>query len=92
MLACNLTAFAGDERVRYQTLTLKLKEAIESRRELPDGYELTLRPAGIAHPEVTEWIGLESRCCPFLTFQFHAPSLTLTGPDGVKQILAAVFG
>lgn len=42
-------------------------------------------------------IGMERRCCPFLTLQLSASGndaywlLTLTGPEGVKPLLRAEF-
>ena len=45
---------------------------------------------------VAEWLELERRCCPFLTFELRWAAgederarLTLTGPPGTKAFLAA---
>ena len=46
-------------------------------------------------PEAAEWIALERKCCPFLTFRIVVAgaqpgfTLALTGPPGVKEFLTA---
>jgi hypothetical protein len=92
-LACNTKAISAAERPRYQELVKKLRTAVESRRELPDGYTFEVKGSEITLQEIAEWMTMERRCCPFLTFKLETSgnrdglSLTLTGPTGVKSIL-----
>lgn len=92
-LVCNTKAISAAERPRYQDLIKKLRAAVEGRRALPDGYTFNVKGSGITLQEVAEWMTMERRCCPFLTFKLETSgdqdgvSLTLTGPSGVKRIL-----
>lgn len=94
---CKMSALTPAERTRHMELTEKLLDAATGRTELPDGYAFDLDVAGIPLPEVAEWIGNESRCCPFLDFGLEvrrggATRLRLTGAPGVKEFLAAELG
>lgn len=87
-LACDMSALTPQERRRYAELIRKLQAARVATGELPDGYELILDPRAIAPAELTEWMELESRCCPFLDF---GVALRLTGGEGVKEFLRHEF-
>lgn len=94
-LACRLDVFDDAERARYWTLRRALKDAVSGVRELADGYALDLRPDAAVFRDVAEWVTLERRCCPFLTLRLEwsdagAVSVTLTGGEGVKAILAGL--
>jgi hypothetical protein len=97
VIACNLQAIGADQRSRYTELVKRLRSAIRSANELSDGYGLELDSDVISLPELAEWITMERLCCPFLLFQFSVSGnrpewrLVLTGPTGVKAILASVF-
>jgi hypothetical protein len=97
MISCNPKAIAAADRPRYNELVKRLRAAIRDRKELPDGYAFTLAGKTLSLTEAAEWIGLERRCCPFLTFGLSASGdrsdwlLTLTGPEGVKALLEAEF-
>lgn len=94
-LACNAKAISAAERPRYKELVGSLKAAVKERRELPDGYSFRLDNRAVALQDVAEWMSMERRCCPFLTFQLETSGsqadswLTLKGPSGVKAILDA---
>ncbi|MGE5413666.1 MAG: hypothetical protein ACM3NW_05785 [Syntrophomonadaceae bacterium] len=106
-LVCRLDALTAPQRSRQKLLADRLKRAVVERAELPDGYSLTL-DLGRLPPdvqglpfcvvEVAEWVDLESRCCPFLDFGIDVRGgggivrLRLTGPEGVKALLAEEFG
>lgn len=97
IVACNLKAIGAAERPHYNDLMKRLRAATRGRSELPDGYALKLDGKAINLREVAEWISLERRCCPFLTFQL-SPSgdkadsvLKLSGPEGVKALLQTEF-
>ena len=95
-LACNLKAISPADRPRYGDLMKRLRTAVANQNELPDGYAYVLDPNMATLPEVAEWITMERRFCPFLTFQLDVKTsgetrLTLRGPDGVKAILREEF-
>ena len=94
ILACRLDAFDADERARHAALLRDLGASVEGARELENGYAFQLAGGDATHARAGEWIALERRCCPFLSFELtRAPdgvvTLSLTGPAGVKTFLAA---
>jgi hypothetical protein len=95
-LACNLKAISASERPRYNGLIKQLRNALQDRSELSDGYSYKLDPKKITLPELAEWITMERLCCPFLAFQIDVKGngdshLTLRGPAGAKAILSEEF-
>lgn len=92
-IACDLTAISIADRPRYNQLVQRLRAAIRCRVEQADGYVFELDSTVLSLAELTEWVGMERLCCPFLFFQISASgdSLRLTGPPGVKPIIAAAF-
>jgi hypothetical protein len=96
--ACNMNALSREERQRYGALSAKLVAARVSVRELANGYEWTLKRDGAPLRELAEWIELESRCCPFLTFgvelrgDANSTVVRLTGGKDVKEFIKAEFG
>ena len=94
--ACNLKAMNTEERKRYDRLSKVLFEAVEERRELPDGYAFRLANS-ISLSNAAEWADLESKCCPFFDFQLERRReqgplwLRLTGRPGVKQFIREEF-
>ena len=94
-LACNAKAITTAERPRYKALVAELKAAVREKRELPDGYSFRLDNGVVSLQNVAEWMGMERRCCPFLTSQLETSGsrsdswLTLKGPAGVKALLDA---
>ncbi|MBA3944625.1 MAG: hypothetical protein H0X37_08700 [Herpetosiphonaceae bacterium] len=94
-IACDLMALPVDQRQSHlagatQLLTTTARET----RELPNGY--AFRFAADDYPTVTAFIADERRCCPFFTFVLEVAAergplwLSITGPDGVKDILRDV--
>lgn len=96
-IVCNLNAIGTADRPRYRALMDRLRDAIQDRSELADGYVFKLDGTAVSLPEVTEWMSLESLCCPFFSFQVSAYgerdewSLELTGPEGVKPLIEGAF-
>jgi len=92
-LACQMGVFEAAERRRYDAL----REGLSRRRlgihELPDGIAVLYPGEPEIFRDVAEWITLERRCCPFLSFslEFDAapPSirLRLVGGEDVKRFL-----
>jgi hypothetical protein len=97
MFACNLNAISPAERFRYNGLVKRLRAAIRDWNELTNGYAFKLDGKAITLAETVEWIGMERLCCPFLTLQLAESGdqagwlLTLSGPEGVKQLITAEF-
>jgi hypothetical protein len=93
-MACNSGAFTAEQHVRYQSLVAALHMRVESVEELPEGYAFQFPSEAAICQEVMEFTTLERLCCPFLVFRLElAPgqgplTLVLTGPSGVKEIIA----
>ena len=93
-LACNARAFSSVQQERYRQLVVALQSRIEAVEELPDGYAFRFPSEAALCQNVMEFATLERLCCPFLVFRLElAPgqgplTLSLTGPSGVKQIIA----
>ena len=70
-----------------------MTEAVEEIRELPDG--LAFRFPAEEYDAVTEFVGRERLCCPFLTFALEVSPdrgplrLQLTGAEGVTDFIRA---
>jgi hypothetical protein len=97
VFACNLKAISAAERPRYNELVTRVRAAIRDRSEVATGYLFKLDSRIVTLPEAAEWISMERLCCPFLTLQISAAGnqpywvLTLTGPEGLKPLIAAEF-
>lgn len=93
--ACDMSGLTRDERAHHRELSQSLFAAVNERRELPDGYGFRLPPAKLM--PLAEWISVERRCCPFLTFEIEqlrdqgALWLRITGADGVKPFIVEEF-
>jgi len=65
---CNTKALTPEERARHKQLSEKLAAARKEIVETEKGYEFQYSPADISLAELAEWVGAESKCCPFLIF------------------------
>ncbi len=96
-LRCNLNALDPEERALHGKATRQLAQSIRQRVELDRGYRLQFNLREISAAALVEWISHERRCCPFLRFdlQFDPEQgpvwLSLTGPEGAKEILKGAF-
>jgi hypothetical protein len=69
------------------------KEIVESAK----GYEFQYSPADVSLPELADWVGAESKCCPFLDFHIDVERegkllcLRLTGAEEIKAFIRAEF-
>ena len=105
--ACDVAALTAAQRERHQKLGRLLSAAVVEKAELENGYvfvmDLGRLPADSAGDafcvvEVAEWVDLESRCCPFLSFGIEVEPkgknvrLRLTGGKGVKPFLESELG
>ena len=82
--------------VRYDQLRQKLRAAVTATVHLENGQSWHISEAHITLSETAEWVAMERLCCPFLTFQLEPATesdyrLTLTGPPGTNDFLAAEF-
>jgi len=96
--ACDLSALSAEERARRHALAASLPKAITELQELADGYAISVNPGVLSARDLGEFVGLEQRCCPFLTFRIVAgtsgevSTLEVTGAPGAKQFIASAFG
>jgi hypothetical protein len=89
-----MTAIPPERRGAHHALIRRLMtEAVEETRELPDG--LAFRFPAEEYDSVTEFVGRERLCCPFLTFTLEVSPergslwLRLSGAEGVKDFIRA---
>jgi len=92
--ACDMTAIPAEQRGAYHALVRRLMtEAVEEISELPDG--LAFRFPAEEYDALTEFVGRERLCCPFLTFALEVSPdrgplrLRLTGAAGAKDFIRA---
>lgn len=97
-LACRIGALTDAEQNRRRELSIELRDAVSQTRELADGYAWRIPTETATAGLVTEFIGLERRCCPFFRFVLEfepdggAVWLTITGPPGVKRFIRDELG
>jgi hypothetical protein len=95
---CNIKALTPDERAHHRQLGEKLTAARKEIVETEKGYEFQYSPADISLAELAEWVGAESKCCPFFDFHIDVERegkllcLRLTGEEGIKAFIRAEFG
>jgi len=96
VFACNLKAMSPAQRKRHsEVLSPALQSAKRSVNELADGYAFQFPSDAKTYQTVAEWVANERLCCPFFNFDIRvgdesAPmTLSITGPDGVKQFIKA---
>ena len=95
---CNVKALTPEERAHHKQLGEKLMAARKKIVETDKGYEFQYSPADISLAELADWVGAESKCCPF--FDFHIDleregkllCLRLTGEEGIKAFIRMEFG
>jgi len=95
---CNIRALTPEERARHKQLSEKLNARRKEIVETEKGYEFQYSPADITLSELAEWVGAESKCCPFFDFHIDVERegkllcLRLTGEEGIKAFIRAEFG
>jgi hypothetical protein len=96
--ACNMNAIAAADRAAHMVTIEKLFRAVQSMRELPDGYAFELPGDSEVLLTAAEFISKERLCCPFFGFALDIESeggpvwLSLTGHTGVKPFIMAEIG
>jgi hypothetical protein len=97
-LACAADAFTPEERMRWRALATRYLLEAPVRRELANGFAFEHEGAPETLGEIAEFVGYESRCCPFVELTVRvgpgggAVVLEMTGGPGVKQLLASELG
>jgi len=92
---CNLAALSKAERERDHQLIPLLRDGLQERKELADGYAYRF-PATLLR-EVGEWVSIEAKCCQPLTYEVSvAPQpggavwVRITGQEA-KEFIDAEF-
>ena len=94
---CNIKALTPAEREHHKQLSEKLLAARKEIVETAKGYEFQFSPADVSLPELADWVGAESKCCPFFDFHIDVERagkllcLRLTGEEGIKAFIRAEF-
>lgn len=71
-IACNLGAFAPEQRARHAALVRELMVDLPTATgEIAHGYEFHYRRDDATLAKLVEWIGYESQCCGFFTFDLQ---------------------
>lgn len=86
------SAFSEAESERYQKLTSRVIRSANERTELSDGFRYVLDSETTEPAEVIEWMRLERKSIPFVSFSLHFTAdgellLDLRGPEGIKELL-----
>ncbi len=93
-IVCVVSALTEDERKRRVELANIISQKKVSVSELENGYSVEFSDTAI-WALVTEFVTLESKCCPFLNFAlvWEAENvgirIEITGPNGVKEFIKA---
>jgi hypothetical protein len=94
-VVCELTPDAV--KARRTRLLPGLVARATRREETEDGYRLTFAASSEIFRAITDAMDAERQCCRWLCFQLTVPPgggpivLTLTGPEGAREFLAALF-
>ena len=97
-IACAHTVFTVEERETYGKVWEELVGRQIGTDEREDGFEYRYPGDGETLRLVFEWVGMERRCCPFLTFEVKAGGedepirLRIAGTGEAKAFLRAEFG
>ncbi len=93
-IACVISVLTEDERKRRVELANIIRQTKVSVSELENGYSVEFSDTGV-WTVATEFVTLESKCCPFLKFAlvWEAENvgmrIEVTGRDGTKEFLKA---
>jgi hypothetical protein len=89
-MQCNANSLTEREKGRRETLVEELMPEAEVE-ETDAGFQFTWKNDPTAYGKVTEFVGIERRCCAFLDFELHVAGpndpvvLILTGDDDTKK-------
>ncbi len=92
--ACRLDVFSPAERDRHAGLLSRLVTRLGAPRRARGTWSFAL-PDDAAWVTAAEWITLERRCCPFLTFTLRdgngGRALEVSGPPGTDAAIRATL-
>lgn len=97
-VACDLSALDPGEKERHAELASHLRQAVIRVEEIPHGFTATITESSRLAEDLEEWVKLEAKCCPFLSFQVTPRpgegdrTVRITGPEGTKEFLRAHYG
>lgn len=92
-VACCHGVFTKDQRVKYKSIWEELGKRRLGITELKTGYQYQFPGDPETLGLVNEWVSMERKCCPFLTFSVIASDvdepvlLQLTGDAVAKAFL-----
>jgi hypothetical protein len=92
-IACDLTVFSTNERIKHVALAKSLLGKARQVIEHEDSFTFVFEQSPLLEMQIADWVSKEKRCCPFFSFELSRantpPSLRLriVGPDGAKEIL-----
>jgi hypothetical protein len=95
VIACDMSVFTDAQREHHLTVVQQVFALVTEARELADGYAFRLPSDSALLFMLAEFMRDEHLCCPFWTFKLEVEPpggaiwLHLTGPEGVKQLVAA---
>lgn len=96
--ACQMGAIPPAEREQHRAAIEEIFGAVQEVRETPEGYSFRLPGEAAWLTRAAGFIARERLCCPFFTFGLvlepagGALWLSLTGPEGVKEVIRAEIG
>lgn len=83
--ACNITALSAEQRKQHSESTIRLFSAVTKLEEEPDGYVFQMPSDSATFLEVSGWVDLDRKCCPFMDF-------SLTVGDETKPLTLGING
>ena len=91
-----MTALSSNQRSRHHELESYLRSALDSFRELSDGYEFKFPLTQTTYAALAEITPLEHACCPFFAISIRLEPdkqlfWHLTGAEGIKAFIKAEF-
>lgn len=92
-VACCHTVFTKDQRIEYKSIWGELETRRIGIKELDNGYQYQFPGDTETLRLINEWVIMERKCCPFLTFSVIASNvdesvlLQLTGNEEAKAFL-----
>jgi hypothetical protein len=96
-IACRMDALTAAERTRRSEVLAILTQRTVEIVETSDGIAFRLRGDADTPALAGEFVGYESRCCPFIRFELAVEAdggpvrLALRGREGVREFLLATF-
>ncbi len=90
---CNITALTAEQRKKHSESTVRLFSVVTNLQEETNGYSFQLPSDSATFQEVSEWIDLERKCCPFMDFSLTIGdekkplTLRINGEGQVKEFL-----